>query len=105
MAVTGLLLAGFLAFWPLLIVAFVGTMNPSAGDVSVFLPLEHARLAETAHGEARTKKTLYQSNFAKKLNRFLELVAHEYHRRCEKRLSREYAHRCFSSNPPNYVPP
>ena len=54
MAVTGLLLAGFSEFWPLLIVAFVGTMNPSAGDVSVFLPLEHSRLAETAHGEART---------------------------------------------------
>ena len=51
---TGLLLAGFGAFWPLLVVAFVGTMNPSSGDVSVFLPLEHARLAETAHGEART---------------------------------------------------
>ncbi|MFN4149173.1 MAG: MFS transporter [Rhodocyclaceae bacterium] len=54
MAITGLLLAGFGEFWPLLIVAFVGTMNPSSGDVSVFLPLEHARLAETAHGEART---------------------------------------------------
>lgn len=54
MAGTGLLLAGFSEFWPLLIVAFVGTMNPSSGDVSVFLPLEHARLAETAHGEART---------------------------------------------------
>lgn len=57
MAVTGLLLAGLGGvgdFWPLLIVAFVGTMNPSSGDVSVFLPLEHARLAETAQGEART---------------------------------------------------
>jgi MFS family permease len=54
MAVTGLLLAGFSDFWPLLLVAFAGTMNPSAGDVSVFLPLEHARLAETAQGEART---------------------------------------------------
>lgn len=57
MAATGLLLAGLGgigAFWPLLIVAFVGTMNPSSGDVSVFLPLEHARLAESAHGEART---------------------------------------------------
>ncbi len=54
MAVTGLLLAGFSDFWPLLVIAFVGTMNPSSGDVSVFLPLEHARLAETAHGEART---------------------------------------------------
>ncbi len=57
MCLTGLLLAGLGGvggFWPLLIVAFVGTMNPSSGDVSVFLPLEHARLAESAHGEART---------------------------------------------------
>lgn len=57
MAITGLLLAGLGGvgdFWPLLIVAFVGTMNPSSGDVSVFLPLEHARLAETAQGETRT---------------------------------------------------
>ncbi len=54
MCSTGLLLAGFSDFWPLLLIAFVGTMNPSAGDVSVFLPLEHARLSETAHGEART---------------------------------------------------
>jgi hypothetical protein len=29
-------------------VAFVGTLNPSSGDVSVFLPLEHARLARAA---------------------------------------------------------
>lgn len=54
MAATGLLFAGFSDFWPLLVVAFVGTMNPSSGDVSVFLPLEHARLAESAQGEART---------------------------------------------------
>jgi MFS family permease len=53
MAGTGLAFAGFSSFWPLLLVAFVGTMNPSAGDVSVFLPLEHARLAETARGDAR----------------------------------------------------
>ena len=54
MAATGLLFAGLSAFWPLLLVAFVGTMNPSSGDVSVFLPLEHARLAEAAQGAART---------------------------------------------------
>ena len=57
MAATGLgfaLLGQPAAFWPLLLVAFVGTMNPSAGDVSVFLPLEHARLAESADGDART---------------------------------------------------
>jgi len=54
MTATGLLLAGLSSFWPLLVVAFVGTMNPSSGDVSVFLPLEHARLAEVAQSDART---------------------------------------------------
>lgn len=54
MALTGLSFAGLSAFWPLLLVAFVGTLNPSSGDVSVFLPLEHARLADAARGDART---------------------------------------------------
>lgn len=57
MAATGLAFAGYPAystFWPLLLVAFVGTLNPSSGDVSLFLPLEHARLAEAAQGDART---------------------------------------------------
>ena len=54
MAATGLAFASLSMFWPLLIVAFVGTLNPSAGDVSVFLPLEHARLAAAAQGNART---------------------------------------------------
>ena len=54
MAATGLGLAGLSSFWPLLVVAFVGTLNPSSGDVSVFLPLEHARLAAAAQGHART---------------------------------------------------
>ena len=54
MAATGLGFGGFTSFWPLLVVAFVGTLNPSSGDVSVFLPLEHARLANAASGEQRT---------------------------------------------------
>lgn len=54
MVATGLLFAGLSSFWPLLLIAFVGTLNPSSGDVSVFLPLEHARLAEAAQGDART---------------------------------------------------
>ncbi len=54
MAATGLAFAGASNFWPLLLVAFVGTLNPSSGDVSVFLPLEHARLADAAQGDART---------------------------------------------------
>ena len=39
----------------LLVVAFAGTANPSAGSVSVFVPLEHAVLAREAASEARTK--------------------------------------------------
>jgi MFS family permease len=54
MAGTGLGFAGLGSFWPLLLVAFVGTLNPSSGDVSVFLPLEQARLAGAAHGTERT---------------------------------------------------
>src|SRR5688572_13434139 len=54
MFATGLAFASLSHFLPLLIVAFIGTLNPSSGDVSVFLPLEHVRLARAAHGEART---------------------------------------------------
>ena len=54
MVLTGVGFAAFSSFWPLLVVAFVGTLNPSSGDVSVFLPLEHARLAGAARGHVRT---------------------------------------------------
>jgi MFS family permease len=45
MAATGLGFATVVWFWPLLVVAVVGTLNPSAGDVSVFLPTEQAYVA------------------------------------------------------------
>jgi len=51
---TGLGFATFTAFWPLFIVAVVGTLNPSAGDVSVFLPVEQAVLAEMVRPAERT---------------------------------------------------
>lgn len=54
MAATGAGFAGLSSFWPLAIVAFVGTLNPSSGDVSIFLPLEQARLASAASGAERT---------------------------------------------------
>ena len=54
MAATGVGFAVLSTFWPLLLVAFVGTLNPGAGDVSVFMPLEHERLAQSADGHART---------------------------------------------------
>jgi MFS family permease len=43
------------AFLPLLAIAVVGTLNPSAGDVSVFLPTEQAFLAGHATGTDRTR--------------------------------------------------
>ena len=48
MMVTGLGFAGVSSFWPLLLIAFVGTLNPSSGDASVFMPLDHSMLATAA---------------------------------------------------------
>jgi MFS family permease len=47
MIATGLGFTYARAFWALAIVALVGTMNPSAGDVSLFLPLEQTAIAQT----------------------------------------------------------
>lgn len=54
MATTGIGFATVQGFWPLLAVAFVGTINPSAGDVSIFLPVEQALLAGTITPRRRT---------------------------------------------------
>lgn len=54
MIATGLGFCGLSSLLPILVVAFVGTLNPSSGDVSLFLPLEQSRLAEMAAGDART---------------------------------------------------
>src|SRR5438132_687542 len=54
MVATGLGFAGVTSFWPLLAIAFVGTVNPSAGDVTLFLPTEQAVLAETSDARDRT---------------------------------------------------
>ncbi|GIF09745.1 ABC transporter permease [Actinoplanes siamensis] len=55
MAATGLGFFAVTALVPLLVIAVVGTLNPSAGDVSVFLPTEQAFLAGHATGTARTR--------------------------------------------------
>ena len=55
MVLTGIAFAAFEDFWPLLLVAFVGTLNPSSGDVSVFLPLEQAQLARMVSDRDRTR--------------------------------------------------
>ncbi len=54
MAMTGIGFASFTAFWPIMAVAFVGTLNPSAGDVSVFLPIEQSLLAGRVAAKDRT---------------------------------------------------
>src|SRR5258705_4650406 len=54
MAGTGLGFALVTDFWPLLLIALVGTLNPSSGDVSVFLPLEHAVLSRVVDDRKRT---------------------------------------------------
>lgn len=54
MAATGAGLAAATAFWPILVIAFVGTMNPTLGDASIFLPLEQTVLTETVEPRRRT---------------------------------------------------
>jgi len=54
MAGTGFGFALLTDFWPLMLVALVGTLNPSSGDVSVFLPLEHAVLSRVVTDRQRT---------------------------------------------------
>jgi MFS family permease len=54
MTLTGVAFTLVESFWPLLLLALVGTLNPSAGDVSLFLPLEQARLARAVPDRDRT---------------------------------------------------
>ena len=54
MAATGLAFAGVEGFWPLLLIAFVGTISPTGGDTGVFLPLEHTVLAQSVAEADRT---------------------------------------------------
>jgi len=54
MAATGVGFAVVQDYALLLAVAFLGTLNPSSGDVSLFLPLEHTALAQVAPPARRT---------------------------------------------------
>jgi MFS family permease len=54
MMATGVGFALTTAFWPLLVIAFVGTMNPTSGDASVFAPLEQTVLTQTVEPRRRT---------------------------------------------------
>jgi MFS family permease len=54
MVTTGIMFALSNTYTIVLLVALVGTINPSAGSVSVFVPLEHALLARAAPDAQRT---------------------------------------------------
>jgi MFS family permease len=54
MAATGAGFALLRGFWPLFVVGFVGTLNPSSGDVSVFLPTEQSILVNEVASTERT---------------------------------------------------
>ena len=54
LALTGAGFASVASFWPMLLIAVAGTLNPSSGDVSLFLPLEHAVLSRVVEDKERT---------------------------------------------------
>jgi MFS family permease len=54
MAATGAGFAMITDFWPLLVIAFVGTINPTSGDASIFAPLEQTVLTQTIEPRRRT---------------------------------------------------
>jgi len=54
MVATGLAFAASSSYAVLLLVAFIGTINPSSGSVSIFVPLEHALLADSVADSRRT---------------------------------------------------
>ena len=55
MIATGLAFASADTYALILLVAFVGTINPSSGSVSIFVPLEHALLSHAVADADRTR--------------------------------------------------
>ena len=53
--VTGLAFAASSSYAVVLLVALIGTINPSVGSVSIFVPLEHAVLSRSVSDAERTK--------------------------------------------------
>jgi MFS family permease len=55
MVLTGLAVANFHALAAIVIIVFLGSLNPSTGDLGMIVPLEHAMLARGAQDEERTR--------------------------------------------------
>jgi MFS family permease len=54
MVATGIAFPAFEHIALIAVIAFIGTVNPSAGDIGVFIPLEHAMLARGVADRDRT---------------------------------------------------
>jgi len=61
MAATGAALPVFEPIAAIAIVAFLGTINPSSGDIGLLIPLEHASLAQGVAAEKRTQTFAHYS--------------------------------------------
>lgn len=55
MIATGLAFAVAESYLAVLLIALIGTINPTAGNVSIFVPMEHALLAGAASDAGRTR--------------------------------------------------
>src|SRR2546426_9885450 len=55
MVVTGIAIPSFQHFVFIAAIAFIGTMNPTTGDIGVHVPLEQAALAHRASDQDRTR--------------------------------------------------
>jgi MFS family permease len=54
MVATGIAIPNLQHFVFIVLIAFIGTMNPTTGDIGVHVPLEHAALAQSASDRDRT---------------------------------------------------
>lgn len=54
MTATGLAICAFTDFWPLVLIAAIGTLNPAASDVTPFSPLEQTLLSRATSAQSRT---------------------------------------------------
>ena len=61
MVASGVAYAAANEYWVLLVVACVGTINPSAGSTSVFVPLEHTVLSREVAAQVRTRTFAWYS--------------------------------------------
>lgn len=55
MIITGMAFATASTYWVILLIAAVGTINPSSGSVSIFVPIEHAVLSHAVADKDRTR--------------------------------------------------